>query len=334
MLTTDNCPLFLASSTKVPVAHARLGALPDRLSTSSSPRMNSGDVSGHRISLGTCARRARANPLARSGRAFAGQRATYGSLPPPSIAAQPGKAGGYRARPADRSNQVAGARDRVIRNQPDATAPERAPDSGADRPHRQRGGFRGRTQGHPPAGKFCRKQSRYVHLPDGGREVRKRHERVTGKFPGRAGSVRGESAAAGLRHLPAIEATAGGQVSQRSSGIGSPKPAGLRRGRAFERRERQLYGNAGRGRFPGTHPSSFAGSQRAGTHRFSSGSQRPPRGPPGDEKLRSWRGRQQQFTCGKSEGAASGAPQHGNGAFYRNGQETPGRDDRNVQYFS
>src|SRR2546422_269749 len=159
-------------------------------------------------------------------------------------------------------------------------------------------------------------------------------ERVTGKFPGRAGSVRGESAAAGLRHLPAIEATASGQVSQRSSGIGSPKPAGLRRGRALERRERQLYGNAGRGRFPGTHPSSFAGSQRAGTHGFSSGSQRPPRGPPGDEKFRSRGGCQQQFTCGKSEGTAARAPQHGNGAFYRNGQETPGRDDWNVQHFS
>src|SRR5467141_2257277 len=149
----------------------------------------------------------------------------------------------------------------------------------------------------------------------------------------KAGRFWGATARGSLRNLTTcscFEATAGGQVSQRSSGSGSPKPAGLRRGRALERRGRQLYRNAGRGRLPGIHPSSFAGSQREGTHRFSSGSQRPPGGPPGDEKLRSWRGRQQQFTCGKSDGPAAGAPQHGNGAFYRHGQETPGRDDRNV----
>src|SRR6266852_2207688 len=67
----------------------------------------------------------------------------------------------------------------------------------------------GRTQGHAPAGRFRRKQSHHVHLPDGRGQVRKRHKRVAGKFPGGAGSICCEGVAASLRNLLAIAAIAG-----------------------------------------------------------------------------------------------------------------------------
>ena len=183
--------------------------------------MNSRDVAGSQISLGTCARRARAHPLARSGSAFVGQRASDRIVSPASTETEPRQAGGYGARAANRPDQVASAGNSTVRIQPDATTPERTPDSRAHRPYRQRRRSRVRTQGNPPAGKFCRQQSHNLHLSDGGREVRERDERVAGKFPCRTGSVRGESAAARLRNLSAVAADSGGQVSKRSSCAGA-----------------------------------------------------------------------------------------------------------------
>jgi len=79
----------------------------------------------------------------------------------------------------------------------------------------------------------------------------------------------------------------------------------------------------------------FAGSKRAGTDRFFLVDHNGRLvAHPDTKKLRSWRGRQQRFACCASEGAAAGASQHGNGSlYYRDGQETPGRDDRDLQHF-
>src|SRR5690349_17220323 len=97
--------------------------------------MNNRDEPGRQSSVGTRTRGTRAHSVARSGCAIACQRAANWALSPPGADAQPGQAGGYRARSADGFDAILGAGNPAIRIEFDATALERAPDPRAYGPH-------------------------------------------------------------------------------------------------------------------------------------------------------------------------------------------------------
>src|SRR6202795_3101471 len=220
-LDSKRLPAPSASSTSVPVAHALRSTVVSHSQLHSSPKIESGYELQSSIRLESCARRAHPYSLVGAGRDAVAQRCPPWFVSPPGTAPQSGKIDGQRKSGPGRSDPLALAGNSILRIQSHPAVDERAANSHADWTDRQCGRSRLGTKSNSPAGEFRRQQPHYVYLSDGRGPIRKRHQRITGKFSRGAGSLCSQSAATRFCNLYAVAATQRSEVSQRSAGIGS-----------------------------------------------------------------------------------------------------------------
>src|ERR1700686_424457 len=228
-------PAPSASSTSVPVADALRATVVSPFQPHSSPKIESGYELQPSKRLESCARRAHPNSLAGARRHALGQRRPYCFVSPAGTAPQSGKIDRQRKGGADRSDSLALAGNSILRIQSDPAVDERAANSNPDWADRQRGRSRFGTKSNALARKFRRQQPHHFYLPHGRGPLGERDQRITRKFSCGAGSLCSQSAATRLCNLHAVAAAERREVSQRSAGIGSQQPPGLRDCRATAR---------------------------------------------------------------------------------------------------